>query len=130
MDEMKEIIDARTAEYIIRAIAIGGPVAGLVIGSVVGMVRKRLVRKMLEGLGIGCLGILVWVMWVYYSWTVRYDPKTGYVGLHKVSVLLTNIVVFAAVGAAVGIVWGRVASRIARGEAKEKEIAEGESTHG
>ncbi len=111
MDEMKEIIDERSVELIIRVIAIGGPVIGLLIGVVVGAVRKQVARSTLNGLAIGSLGILVWIMWVYYSWTVRYDPKSGYVGLHKVSVLLINLLVFSMVGAIVGALWGWTSKR-------------------
>jgi len=106
MEEMKEIIDERTVEMVIRAIGIGVPVAGVLVGALIGLLKKQFGRCLLRGAGIGSLGLLVWVMWVYYSWTVRYDPNTGYVGLHKVSVLLINVVVFAVVGAIVGWVWG------------------------
>lgn len=119
MDEMKEIIDERTVELIIRVIAIGGPIIGLLIGVLVGAVRKQVARSALNGLGIGSLGILIWIMWVYYSWTVRYDPKTGYVGLHKVSVLLVNLLVFSVVGAIVGALWGWISKRQRQTEGEE-----------
>lgn len=111
MNEMKEIIDEKTVELILRIIGIGGPIAGLVIGACHGVITRRFLRSLLHGFGLGCTGLLVWVMWIYYSWTVRYDPKTGYVGLHKVSVLLINLAVFSLVGVLVGGVWGLIARR-------------------
>ena len=111
MDEMKEIIDEKTVELIMTAVLIGGPCLGLLIGAVVGLIQRQFGKRALQGLGLGCFGILNWFMWKYYSWMVRYDPETGYVGLHKVSVLLINVAVFVAVGALIGIAWGLLARR-------------------
>jgi len=111
MEEMKEIVDEKTVEMVIRLIGLGVPLVAVTVGAIIGLFRRRFRVCLLKGIGIGALGPLVWVMWIYYNWTVRYDPKTGYVGLHRVSVLLTNVVVFAAVGAIVGWVWGKLARR-------------------
>jgi len=113
MDEMKEIVDEKTIELVMRVLLIGGPLAGLVLGGLVGALQKKFAKRLLQGFGIGCFGVLNWILWRYYSWTVRYDPATGYVGLHKVSVLLINVAVFVAVGAVIGIVWGVSANRAA-----------------
>jgi hypothetical protein len=43
-----------------------------------------------------------------YRHMVRYDPETGYVGLHKMSVLLTNVVLFTLVGLLLGLAYGKL----------------------
>jgi hypothetical protein len=53
---------------------------------------------------LGVLGPLAWGAWQYYNWMIRYDPQTGYVGLHKVWVLVANLAVFLALGVLLG--WG------------------------
>jgi len=113
MEQMKEIIDERTVELIMTVVLIGGPCLGLAVGAVVGLVQKQMRKRTLQGFGLGCFGILNWILWRYYSWMVRYDPQTGYVGLHKVSVLLINVAVFVAVGAVIGVLWAAVSNRAA-----------------
>jgi hypothetical protein len=55
------------------------------------------------------LGPLVYALWLGYCWTVRVDPQTGYVGLHRVSVFVVDLVAFVVIGAAVGWLIGRMA---------------------
>jgi len=127
MAEMREIIDEKTVELIMTVILIGGPCVGLLVGAVVGVVQRQLGKRALQGFGIGCFGVLNWVLWRYYSWMVRYDPATGYVGLHKVSVLLINVAVFVAVGATIGLVWGALANRAGSAQT-ESEVAAAQPT--
>ena len=113
MDEMKELIDERVVEQVIGAVALLGPVLGLVGGFVSSRKHGRPVSwGLTRGLGVGLLGTLVWVLWRLFSWLVRYqpaaDPKHDYFGLERVDVLFLNIVIFVAVGAAVGYVIRRV----------------------
>ena len=72
------------------------------------MVRKALRDGLLRGLAFGLMGPIVYGLWRSFAWMVRYDPQTGYCGLHKVSVLLLNVVIFALVGVALGVAYGRL----------------------
>lgn len=56
----------------------------------------------------GLPGPLLWAMWQGHKWITRYDPKTDYFGLDKVWVLLFEVVLFVAIGAALGFAWGHI----------------------
>lgn len=127
---MREIIDEQTLELVMNALAVLGPVCGAMIGAIAGALKRNVARGAAQGFGIGCFGILNLILWRFYSWMVRYDPVTGYVGLHRVSVLLINVAVFIAVGVVIGLVWGLVASRQARDRSKDEESAATEPANG
>jgi hypothetical protein len=108
MEPMQELVDAGqfgTAWTIICAI--------LTLGCIT--VGAMLVRRARWGVGqaaaLALVGPLLYGAWRYYAWMVRYDPQTGYCGLHKVSVLLVNVGVFVAVGVAGGLVARRLGNR-------------------
>ena len=109
MDEMRELIDLPTANAIVRAVAVGLPVAGLVVGGVVGAVRRRLVRDTLVGVVVGLSGVLLWVMWR------AFNAITNHYGLDSVKGLLINLAVFVVVGGAVGAGIGLVLRRARSG---------------
>ncbi len=54
------------------------------------------------------LGPITIGLWKYYCWTVRVDPQTGYVGLHRVSVFAINALAFIACGCLIGYLAGRL----------------------
>ena len=110
MDDMREILDERTLEEIMRALAIGGPLLGLAVGGGLGVWRKKLRFYLLRGLMVGSLGVLNLGLWRLYSFLVRYDPQTHYWGLEQVRVLLLNLFLFTAVGVIIGFLWARTAS--------------------
>lgn len=58
----------------------------------------------MRGAFVSGVGALAYLLWCAYNWHVRWDPQTGYVGLHYVRVLLINLLMFVAAGLAVG--WG------------------------
>lgn len=64
-----------------------------------------------RGVLLGLIGPLVFGLWQFHKWITRYDPQTEYFGLDKVWVLLLEIVLFVALGAAAGIFWKRFISR-------------------
>jgi|YNPNPStandDraft_1061719.scaffolds.fasta_scaffold147158_1 hypothetical protein len=107
MHDMREIIDERTFEAFLRALAVMGPLLGLAAGALGGARRKRLLR----GLAAGSLGPLIWSLWRLYSYLVRYDPQSQYFGLEKVSVLVLNVLIFTAVGGILGLLWAAWAPR-------------------
>jgi hypothetical protein len=105
---MREIVDAATLERVLVLLAIGAPVAAVVIGALVGARTCGSLPGAAKGLFVGALGPLCYVLWRLYSHLVRYDPTTGYVGLHKVKVLALNMAIFVAVGAILGVLYSRV----------------------
>jgi len=109
MDEMKELLDEATVERVIALLGLVGPLLGLAGGLLYGRLRRlELGFAAVRGLLVGLLGTLTWVMWRLFSYLVRYqpapDPKQDYFGLERVDVLLLNMVLFIAVGVAVGLV--------------------------
>ncbi|MEN6547978.1 MAG: hypothetical protein ABFE07_18225 [Armatimonadia bacterium] len=120
---MHEIIDLNKFALVIRWLAVGLPVLGLLVGGAVGAARKALVEGLAKGLAIGLLGPVIYGLWLLYSYLIRYDPQTGYVGLHRTAVLWANIGLFAVVGIILGIIYGRVFVRNApRDEHKEGAV--------
>jgi hypothetical protein len=61
-----------------------------------------------RGASAGIVGPLVFVMWQFHKWITRYDPQSGYFGLDKVWVLLTEVVLFVVIGAILGTAWGKL----------------------
>jgi NhaP-type Na+/H+ or K+/H+ antiporter len=110
MDEMRELIDLPTANAIVRAVAIGFPAAGLVIGAAAGALRRRLGRDALLGLVIGLSGVLLWAMWLVFN------AITNHYGLDSVKGLLINLAMFVVVGSAIGVVVGMVMRRSKRAD--------------
>ena len=64
-----------------------------------------------RGVLLGLIGPLVFGLWQGHKWITRYDPQTEYFGLDKVWVLMLEIVLFVALGAAAGIVWKKLIER-------------------
>ena len=53
-------------------------------------------------------GALVFPLWQLHKYVTRFDPATGYFGLDKVKVLLGEVVLFIALGAALGWTWSKI----------------------
>lgn len=108
---MHEIIDLHKFALVIKWLAIVLPVLGVFVGGIWGMRKKALAEGLGKGLAIGLLGPVVFGLWLVYSWLIRYDPATGYVGLHRTAVLWVNVGMFAVVGVILGIIYGRLFMR-------------------
>lgn len=108
MTTWHELIDLRRFEVLVRGLAVALPVVGVLLGVGVGLARKTLRVGLVRGGALGLLGPIIYGLWRFFAWMVRYDPVTGYCGLHKVSVLLLNVAVFALVGIGLGVVYGRL----------------------
>jgi hypothetical protein len=105
---MRELIDIATFERLLVVACVALTAAGIVIG----VVLRRRGRVTSGGaVALALIGPVVYAGWEFYSWMVRYDPQTGYVGLHRVSVLLINVGVFAALGIIAGLVARKVTKR-------------------
>jgi hypothetical protein len=116
MDDMREIIDERTVEMIMRILAVAGPLLGLAVGGLLGAVRKEMRYYLPRGLAVGGLGVLNFGLWRLYNYLTRYDPQTRYFGLEKVSVLALNLLIFTAVGVIIGLLWAQFAPPRPSGE--------------
>ncbi|MBI5832001.1 MAG: hypothetical protein HZB16_06785 [Armatimonadetes bacterium] len=126
MDPMKELIDAQTVERALLALAVVGPLLGLLGGLGWSATKKAAVRTgALRGLAVGLSGPLVWLLWRLFSWLTRFqpaaNPEQDYFGLERVDILLLNTVIFVAVGAAVGLAVRRIRER----DARDQRAAEG-----
>jgi len=64
-----------------------------------------------RGVNLGFIGPLVFCLWQFHKWITRYDGQREYFGLDKVWVLVLEIVLFVALGAAAGIVWKKLIYR-------------------
>ncbi|MFQ6131830.1 MAG: hypothetical protein ACE5R4_07315 [Armatimonadota bacterium] len=84
-------------------LAFAGPLLGLAIGAGRGILRGGLAASSSRGLAVGLIGTVIYGLWRLFLYLTRYDPATGYVGLHKVSVLCLCLIIFVAVGAGVGL---------------------------
>jgi hypothetical protein len=108
---MEELVTTEQAERVIVALAMALPIIGLVIGVIVGAVRKRLGRGALLGLICGLSGPAIWLLWRMYNGIV------GVYGLDSVRGLLVNLALFVAIGLVIGIgvglVWRRVSKQAA-----------------
>ena len=83
-----------------------------------------------RGAAAGIVGPLVFVMWQFHKWITRYDPQSGYFGLDKVWVLLTEIVLFVVIGAILGTAWGKLV-RLSQKDNLQTETANGsQAAHG
>ncbi len=108
MDTWHELIDLRRFDALMRAVAVVLPVVGVLLGLLTGTLRKAVGEGLKRGVAFGLLGPLCYGLWRFFAWMVRYDPVTGYCGLHRVSVLLLNVVIFALVGIGLGVAYRRL----------------------
>ena len=96
---MQELISPQGSEKLIAFAAI----ALLVIGAIGG--ARAIGRR---GMVAGLVGPLVWILWQAHKWVTRYDARSGYFGLESVAVLLGEVVVFIALGWALGRAWNEI----------------------
>ncbi len=98
MGELREIVDAEAVGRWFALLAVAGPLAGALIGALAGKDRRRGART---GFLIGLVGPLNWLLWRVYN------ALTDRIGLDRVSNVVINLILFVAVGAAIGIWLGR-----------------------
>ncbi len=106
--QLTEIVDLAQVDAFMIYLAIAAPLLGLLIGAIAGGLQGRLLEGLGRGIAFGMLGPIVLVMWRFYRHMVRYDPETGYVGLHKMSVFVLNVCIFAVVGIVLGALYGKL----------------------
>ncbi|MFN3420633.1 MAG: hypothetical protein ACK40X_02765 [Armatimonadota bacterium] len=64
----------------------------------------------LTGLLLGCVFLIIYALWRFYLWRIRIDLDKNFVGLHRIDVLVGNLLIFAIAGAIVGLI-GRTYAR-------------------
>jgi len=103
---MRELI---TVDAFSRWVTVGAVawLVGAVVVHSLPSVRRR-PRPVERALAWALIGPVALSMWRLYLWTVRVDPQTGYVGLHRVGVFAINAVVFIIVGALLGVMFARL----------------------
>jgi hypothetical protein len=113
---MKELVTVEQAERVLRLLAATMPVAGVMVGLVVGVIRRRVAGGAIVGLLIGLAGPTALGLWhVYNAIMARY-------GLDSVRGLLISLALFAVIGLVIGLIVGRVLSG-PRGRAASHESA-------
>jgi len=113
---MKELVTTEQAERVLRLLAVTLPIAGLVLGALLGARRRRVAGGVVAGLLLGLLGPAAFSLWHVYNGIM------GRYGLDSVKGLLINLALFSVVGLAIGVAVGWVRSR-ARGRAASPESA-------
>lgn len=98
---LKQILDVVLNETRIDRFFIcllwAGPVTGLLIGSVTGLLRRNIPRYTVTGLLFGFTGTLISVMWYIYNIIM------DHFGLDSVAGLLLNLLLFVLVGMIAGL---------------------------
>jgi len=105
-EQMRELINERTADTIMLVIAFASPIVGIAGGLIWGMLKRHLWWGFCNGLLLGMLGVLNYALWCFHKYRMRFDPVTGYAGLHRVDVLIGNFIVFIAIGIVIGLIAG------------------------
>ena len=109
--DMQELVTVEQAERVITLLTFALPAAGVVLGALVGALRRRVGRGVVVGLVCGLSGPAIWLVWRMYNAIV------GVYGLDSVRGLLVNLALFVAIGLviglAVGLAWRRVGKQAA-----------------
>ncbi len=108
MNEFREIVNLQQFARCLQAIAIALPFIAVAVCVIAGVKKKHLGQSIVKGIALGLLGPLIYVLWLIYSFLVRYNPQTGEAGLHRVSILLINVAIFALIGVLLGFVYSRI----------------------
>ena len=95
---MKPLIAPESVEKALLFVAVIGPLAGAIVGVMIGAHERCARSKVIKGASIGAIGTLVYGMWHLYR------AITNALGLDSVANLCVQIALFAAVGAILGYV--------------------------
>jgi hypothetical protein len=104
---MTELVTVEQAESVLRALIWMGPLLGALVGLIAGYARKCIGLGLWQGVAVGLLGPVIYGLWRFYSYMVRYNPETGEAGLHKVWVHALNALIFIVLGVALGAIYRR-----------------------
>ncbi|MEJ7613839.1 MAG: hypothetical protein SQA66_09395 [Candidatus Fervidibacter sacchari] len=123
---MRELVTIEIFEVWLRWLMVVG-VIGSIVGGLLWAKRQRHPRRwqlgFLTGALIAMLFPLLYALWRFYLWRIRIDLERDFVGLHRVDVLVGNLVIFALVGAIAGVIARFYANWLKRQLAKEEREA-------
>lgn len=115
---MREIVTVEAFDrWLIVFVAVGF-VGSITLGLLWGRKLEHPKRWQLGGLTgllIGCIFPLIYALWRFYLWRIRIDLDKDFVGLHRVDVLVGNLLIFALVGTFAGLA-GRIYARWLKGQ--------------
>ncbi len=94
---MEELVTVEQANRVIVTLSIALPLAGVVIGTLIGAARRRVGLGFLVGFVCGLAGPGIWALWKMYNGVF------GIYGLDSVRGLLVNLVLFVGIGIVVGL---------------------------
>jgi hypothetical protein len=104
---MRELVTIEAFEVWLRGLMVVG-VVGSIVGGLLWARRQRHPRRwqlgVLTGALIATLFPLLYGLWRFYLWRIRIDLDRNFVGLHRVDVLVGNLLLFGLVGLMVGLV--------------------------
>jgi hypothetical protein len=108
--ELREMIDLGQAGQLVALAAVGAAVVAVVllgVGVLWAGGREPLMRV---AAALAPWSVALDAGWRAYLWRVRFDPASGFCGLHSVRVLLGNVVFAVLAGLAYGLylrwLWG------------------------
>lgn len=103
MERFQELVQLNTVNTALLILAIAGPILGLIAGAVWGSLKKKIgSRAALSGFLLGLIGTLIWGLW---HLLVKLQDSLGF---DRVSVVILGVVIFSAVGVALGAIAARV----------------------
>ena len=94
---MKQLIDPNMVQRVMLFLAVAGPIMGLIVGLFLGAHEKCAWPKMLAGTLIGALLSASYGMWCVYN------AITNAMGLDSIANLVIELIMFAVLGAALGL---------------------------
>lgn len=106
-EAMRELVTIEAFEVGLRWLTVVGAI-GSVAGGLLWASRQthpsRWLLGSLTGALVALLFVLLYGLWRFYLWRIRIDLDRNFVGLHRVDVLVGNLLLFGLVGLVVGLV--------------------------
>jgi len=109
---MEELITQEQFAAGLRVVLAVSFVGCWVVGVIAGWRQGAVGRGAIVGGLLSLLCPVVYGLWLLYAYLVRYNPVTGEAGLHKVSIFLLNLLIFAVVGGGIGLLAARISRRL------------------
>ncbi|MCX8053327.1 MAG: hypothetical protein N3B12_05930 [Armatimonadetes bacterium] len=100
---VKELVSQESVEKILLLLAVGGPLVGVILGTMVGAHERCALPKVIAGALIGSLLTVAYGMWRLF------EVITNMLGLDSVANLIIELVLFAVAGLVVALVASRIA---------------------
>ncbi len=102
-EELKELITIDQFDRILIVFSLAWFLLSVTASLIIGRRRAPLALYLLTGFLTGLLGPGLYALWRFYLWRIRIDLDRDFVGLHRVDVLLGNLLIFTGIGILIGI---------------------------